>query len=137
MPIFHADVCSVFARSPTGATARPARLQAQPDRPGGELARRPQQVLGPVPAQRPAAGHDLPGERRRLRRHRRRLPRRHAAGYLSDDQLDDYQPWFDNHQRLRELVSELETLSQAIADADPRWNRRPAAPTGRTVQNSA
>jgi hypothetical protein len=92
---------------------------------------------GPVPAQRPAAGHDLPGERRRLRRHRRRLPRRHAAGYLSDDQLDDYQPWFDNHQRLRELVSELETLSQAIADADPRWNRRPAAPTGRTVQNSA
>ena len=39
------------------------------------------------------------------------------------DQLADYQPWFDNHRRLRELVAELEELSLAIADADPRWNR--------------
>jgi len=42
---------------------------------------------------------------------------------LSDDQLADYQPWFDNHRRLRELVAELEALSRAIAEADPRWNR--------------
>jgi uncharacterized protein DUF6788 len=42
---------------------------------------------------------------------------------LTDDQLADYQPWFDNQRRLRALVAKLETLSQEIADNDPRWNR--------------
>ena len=42
---------------------------------------------------------------------------------LTDDQLADYGPWFDNHRRLRELLAELEELSLAIADADPRWDR--------------
>ena len=42
---------------------------------------------------------------------------------LTDDQLADYQPWFDNQRRLRELITELETLSQEIADSDPRWER--------------
>jgi hypothetical protein len=46
-----------------------------------------------------------------------------ATRILSDEQLADYGPWFDNHRRLRELVSELEELSLAIAEADPRWNR--------------
>jgi len=46
-----------------------------------------------------------------------------ATRILSDDQLADYQPWFDNHRRLRELVAELEALSLAITEADPRWNR--------------
>jgi hypothetical protein len=32
-------------------------------------------------------------------------------------------PWFDNHKRLRELITELEALSLAIAENDPRWNR--------------
>jgi hypothetical protein len=42
---------------------------------------------------------------------------------LTDDQLADYQPWFGNQRRLRDLITELETLSQEIADNDPRWNR--------------
>jgi len=42
---------------------------------------------------------------------------------LTDDQLADYQPWFDNQRRLRALLAELETLSLAITDADPRWER--------------
>jgi hypothetical protein len=42
---------------------------------------------------------------------------------LTDDQLADYQPWFDNQRRLKALITELETLSQEIADADPRWDR--------------
>jgi hypothetical protein len=42
---------------------------------------------------------------------------------LSDDQLADYQDWFDNQRRLRCLIAELEALSLAIADADPRWQR--------------
>jgi Family of unknown function (DUF6788) len=46
-----------------------------------------------------------------------------ATRILTNDQLTDYQPWFDNHRRLRELIAELEKLSLAIAEADPRWNR--------------
>jgi hypothetical protein len=46
-----------------------------------------------------------------------------ATRILTDDQLADYQPWFDNHRRLRELIAELEELSLAIAENDPRWNR--------------
>jgi hypothetical protein len=46
-----------------------------------------------------------------------------ATRILTDDQLADYRPWFENHRQLRELIAELEALSLAIADADPRWNR--------------
>jgi hypothetical protein len=42
-----------------------------------------------------------------------------ATRILTDDQAADYQPWFDNHRRLRELIAELEELSLAIAEADP------------------
>ena len=48
---------------------------------------------------------------------------RTATRILTDDQLADYRPWFGNHRRLRELITELEALSLAIAEADPRWNR--------------
>jgi hypothetical protein len=44
---------------------------------------------------------------------------------LTDDQLDDYRQWLDNDRRLKTLLAELENLSLAIAEADPRWNRRP------------
>jgi hypothetical protein len=60
----------------------------------------------------------------------RKVDGKTVTRFLSDDQLEDYQPWFDNHRRLRALVAELEALSQAIADADPRWDRRPARQTG-------
>ena len=46
-----------------------------------------------------------------------------ATKILTDEQLADYAPWFDNHKRLRELIAELEALSLAIAENDPRWNR--------------
>ena len=46
-----------------------------------------------------------------------------ATRILTDDQLADYGPWFDNHRRLRALIAELEALSLGIAEADPRWNR--------------
>ena len=46
-----------------------------------------------------------------------------ATRILTDDQLADYQPWFDSQRRPRALVAELETLSQETADNDPRWNR--------------
>ena len=31
-----------------------------------------------------------------------------ATRILTDDQLADHSPWFDNHRRLRELITELE-----------------------------
>ena len=40
---------------------------------------------------------------------------------LSEDQMVDYQALFDNHRRLKELVRELEELSLAIVETDPRW----------------
>ena len=53
-----------------------------------------------------------------------------ATRILSDEQLADYGPWFDNHKRLRELIAELEALSLAIAENDPRWNRQPSRQSG-------
>ena len=55
---------------------------------------------------------------------------------VSDDQLDDYRQWLDNHRRLRALVAELEALTLAIADADPRAKRRPAGPAHDTRQTT-
>jgi hypothetical protein len=46
-----------------------------------------------------------------------------ATRILTDDQLADYAPWFGNQRRLRQLITELEELSLAITEADPRWNR--------------
>jgi hypothetical protein len=46
-----------------------------------------------------------------------------ATRILTDDQLADYGPWFGNRKRLRELITELEELSLAIAENDPRWKR--------------
>ena len=53
----------------------------------------------------------------------RKIAGKTVTRILTDDQLADYQPWFDNQRRLRALVAELETLSQEIAGNDPRWNR--------------
>jgi hypothetical protein len=46
-----------------------------------------------------------------------------ATRILTDDQLADYAPWFDNHKRLRELITELGEISLAITENDPRWKR--------------
>ena len=43
---------------------------------------------------------------------------------LSDEQLADYGPWFENERRLRTLVHDLEALSLAIVESDPRTPRR-------------
>jgi hypothetical protein len=48
---------------------------------------------------------------------------RTSTRILTDDQLADYAPWFDNHRRIRDLITELEALSLAIAERDARWNR--------------
>ena len=67
----------------------------------------------------------------------RKINGKTVTRFLTDDQLTDYQPWFDNHRRLRELIAELETLALAIAEADPRWNRRPRPANNRTGQTGS
>jgi hypothetical protein len=54
----------------------------------------------------------------------RKVAGKTVTRFLTDDQLADYSDWFDNQRRLRQLLEQLETLSLAIAEADPRWNKR-------------
>jgi hypothetical protein len=42
---------------------------------------------------------------------------------LRDDQMADYQALFDNRRRLNQLLHELEELSLAIIERDPRWHQ--------------
>ncbi len=43
---------------------------------------------------------------------------------LTEAQLRDYQPWFDNARRLRQLTIQLEDLSLRTLSHDPRWGRK-------------
>jgi hypothetical protein len=56
---------------------------------------------------------------------------------VSDGQLDDYRQWLGNHRRLRALVTELEALTLAIADAGQPGKRRTPARAGKNTQNTA
>jgi hypothetical protein len=53
----------------------------------------------------------------------RKLGGKTVTRLLSEEQLGDYQEMFDNHRRLKELVHEIEELSVAIVERDPRWSR--------------
>jgi len=53
----------------------------------------------------------------------RKVNAKTVARWLSDEQLADYQPYFDNAKKLRALTSELEALTLAAVEADPRWDR--------------
>jgi hypothetical protein len=48
---------------------------------------------------------------------------------LTPEQLERYQPWFDNNRRLRQLTKELETLSlQATEQTEGRQPTQPPSP---------
>jgi hypothetical protein len=53
----------------------------------------------------------------------RKVAAKTVTRILSDEQLADYQAWFDNERQLRSLVSKIETLSLEVIEADPRWQR--------------
>jgi hypothetical protein len=52
---------------------------------------------------------------------------------LSEEQVEEYQPWFDNEHKLRDLVHELEALGLAAVQADPRTKRRRTDPPATTT----
>lgn len=54
----------------------------------------------------------------------RKVANKTRTRLLSAEQLADYQPWFDNDRRMRELLARLQQLSLDIVEADPRWERR-------------
>jgi len=66
----------------------------------------------------------------------RKVAGKTVTRFLSDDQLADYSDWFDNQRRLRALLTELEELSLAIVDADPRWKTKRQPSPSNTGQTS-
>ncbi len=65
----------------------------------------------------------------------RKVAGKTVTQFLTDDQLADYSDWFESQRRLRQLLHQLEELSLAIIEADPRSakNRRTRPPhTGQT-----
>jgi hypothetical protein len=44
---------------------------------------------------------------------------------LTPEQLERYQPWFENNRRLRQLITELETLSLHAAEQAEGWQPTP------------
>jgi hypothetical protein len=66
----------------------------------------------------------------------RKVAGKTVTRFLTDDQLADYGGWFDNQRRLRALLAELEELSLAIVEADPRWKNKRRTSPGNTGQTS-
>ncbi|MHB8453023.1 MAG: DUF6788 family protein [Mycobacteriales bacterium] len=54
----------------------------------------------------------------------RKVDAKTVTRYLTDEQYQDYRPYFDNARTLRDLIAQLEALSLATIDEDPRWTRR-------------
>lgn len=51
----------------------------------------------------------------------------------TDEQYADYRPWFDNARRAKDLFGELEAVSLAVVEADPRSTRRRRRATSATA----
>ena len=47
-----------------------------------------------------------------------------STGRMSEEQLADYGPLFEEARRLRALLDELETLTLRIVERDTRWPHR-------------
>lgn len=53
----------------------------------------------------------------------RKIRQKTVGRWMSPEQRDDYQPWIDNHRRIKELLARLEELGETALAADPRWRR--------------
>lgn len=54
----------------------------------------------------------------------RKVDNKTVSQILSPAQVADYQEWFENRRRLRDLTHELEELAITVVDEDPRTTRR-------------
>ena len=48
---------------------------------------------------------------------------------LTPEQLERYQPWFENNRRLRQLITQLEALCLNAAEHAEGWRPQPRADT--------
>ncbi len=51
----------------------------------------------------------------------RKVRARTVTRYINEEQMADYQVFFENARRLRALVAELESLSLSAVESDRRW----------------
>lgn len=54
----------------------------------------------------------------------RKVNNKTVTRLLTEEQLQDYQPAFDNARKLKDLVAQLETLTLDIIDNDQRWGNK-------------
>jgi len=54
----------------------------------------------------------------------RKVDAKTVTRVLSPDQFEDYRPLFDNAKRLRELVTDLQSLTLDVVGSDDRWRTR-------------
>lgn len=43
---------------------------------------------------------------------------------LGEDQLEAYQPYFDEAKRIKDLLTRLETVTLGLVERDPRWENK-------------
>jgi hypothetical protein len=55
---------------------------------------------------------------------------------LTREQLERYQPWFENNRRLRQLISDLEARSLQAAEQAEGWQPQPPTGTDRPHRHS-
>lgn len=60
----------------------------------------------------------------------RKINNKTVTRYLSDEEIDDYQSFFDNAKRLRALLSEIEALSLQVVESQPPVGKRARAKSG-------
>jgi hypothetical protein len=125
---------SIGAVEPTPAQrAEIARITAEiaalgPSLPGSVTTR-----LGPCGKEACSCKADPPRLHGPYRSWTRKVAAKTVTRHLSEEQLQEYQPYFDNARRLRALVAELEAVTLAIVENDPRWDTPSRLRTPRAV----
>lgn len=54
----------------------------------------------------------------------RKVNNKTVTRLLTEEQLRDYQPWFDNARKLKDLATQLEALTLDVIDNDERWGHK-------------
>ena len=54
----------------------------------------------------------------------RKVNNKTVTRLLTEEQLADYQAWFDNARKLKALIAQLEEVTLDVIDNDERWGRK-------------
>jgi hypothetical protein len=104
-----------------------------------KIARTGMVLPGSITERRTRCGHascgchaDPPRLHGPYRQWTRKVAAKTICRWLSPEQHHDYATWIGNDRRLRELLTQLETLGAAALEADPRWQRQRRSQAGKT-----